>query len=436
MKVWIVEIGEPLPLEENVRLHRYGNYSKYLAEQGHEVTWWTSSFSHAIKKHLVEEDSVKVVDGVELRLIKGIGYSRNISLSRIQHQKHFAEEFFKQAEQLIQSNNRPDIIMAPIPTVDGAYAAVTLGKKHNIAVIADVRDLWPDEIRDLAPVPLRGLASWFLKKSYNKMQYVCKNASCIVGVSQSYLEYGLAQAGRPQSPRDFVFPLGYQIQNFDKEQKSKAEEWWKGLNVPSQAFKICFFGTIGKFFDLDTVLEAAKELGPDFYFVLGGDGSALEAYQNKSAQMGLKNVKFTGWLKGPQIQLVMKNSQAGLAPYSVDAKMSLPNKPFEYMSAGLPVISSIQKELKQILVNHEAGLTYLADSKKELISSILKLKHNPDLCTQMGRNSYQLFLKEFTTERVFAKATDKLQDIVQSFYQKKTSESVNTLTSSSQKMEL
>ena len=54
MKISIVEIGEPLPLEENVRLLRYGNFCRYLASKGHEVTWWTSSFSHMPKKHLVD----------------------------------------------------------------------------------------------------------------------------------------------------------------------------------------------------------------------------------------------------------------------------------------------------------------------------------------------------------------------------------------------
>jgi hypothetical protein len=45
MKVWIVEIGEPLPVEHDVRLLRYGLLTKELAKYGHEVVWWTSSFS-------------------------------------------------------------------------------------------------------------------------------------------------------------------------------------------------------------------------------------------------------------------------------------------------------------------------------------------------------------------------------------------------------
>lgn len=53
MKLWFTEIGEPLPNEKDVRLHRYGMLTKALAALGHDVVWWTSSFSHAVKKKCV-----------------------------------------------------------------------------------------------------------------------------------------------------------------------------------------------------------------------------------------------------------------------------------------------------------------------------------------------------------------------------------------------
>jgi len=410
LKIWILEIGEPLPLEPNVRLHRYGVFSKWLASQGHQVTWWTSSFSHAPKKNFVNENCQQVVDGVRMKFIFGKGYPRNISLARIRHQADFARQFLIQAE----IEEKPDVILAPIPTIDGATAAVQFASKHGIPVIADIRDLWPDEIRDLAPSFARGLAEVFLIGAYRKLRYVCSEASAICGVSRSYLDYGLKhRQRRVEKSVDFIFPLGYSPQKIAPDKLGQAETWFANLKIPASSFVSCFFGTIGKFFDLSTVIESARDLGEDFYFVLGGDGSSLEQFREQAR--GLKNVLFPGWLDAAQIQVIMKHSAVGLAPYSREAKMSLPNKPFEYMSAGLPIVSSIQYELKEILAARKAGLSYWADSKLELCGALKTLEKDPDLRREMGLNSLNLFEQEFSTEKVFARSMLDIQRVVENF---------------------
>lgn len=407
LKIWILEIGEPLPLEPGARLHRYGLFSKWLATQGHQVTWWTSSFSHTPKKNFVNGDCEVLQDGVRLKFIYGKGYGRNISFARIKHQSDFAAKFLVQAELAAE---KPDVIMAPIPTVDGAAAAVQFGRKHGIPVIADIRDLWPDEIRDLAPPIARPFAQLALFRAYQKLDRVCSEASAICGVSRSYLDYGLKHSGRPKS-LDFVFPLGYSAHQISKEKLEAAEKWYESLNIPKEAFVSCFFGTIGKFFDLDTVVRTARLLGPDYYFILGGDGSSLAEF--KTQAQDLKNVIFPGWLNAAQIQVVMKHSKAGLAPYARHAKMSLPNKPFEYMSAGLPVVSSIQYELKEILAENQAGLTYLADSVSEFSEALRHLRRDSVFRERSGANARALFESEFSSEKVFDHALTNIQRVVE-----------------------
>jgi glycosyltransferase involved in cell wall biosynthesis len=406
VKIWILEIGEPLPVEPGVRLHRYGLFSKYLASQGHSVTWWTSSFSHAPKKNFVDRDCVVEKDGVHLRFIFSRGYKKNISLARIKHQAEFGRRFLVQAQSVLDSGERPDVILAPIPTVDGAEAAVSFARKNRIPVIADIRDLWPDEIRDLAPRFARPMAELALFNAYRKLRHVCSSATAICGVSQSYLDYGIKFSGRFETENDFVFPLGYSVQNISDEDALEAETWFASLKIPSGAFVSCFFGTIGKFFDLSTVIEVARELGEDYYFVLGGDGSALEDFKKQAS--GLKNVIFTGWLDAAQIHAVMRHSNIGLAPYARHAKMSLPNKPFEYMSAGLCLVSSIQYELKDILDQNHAGFTYHADSQKELREILKHIRALPALEKEMGENARKLFEREFSSEKVFAKAEKQI----------------------------
>ncbi|MCB0378298.1 MAG: glycosyltransferase family 4 protein [Bdellovibrionales bacterium] len=393
-KIWILEIGEPLPLEPDVRLHRYGQYSHFLGEKGWDVTWWTSSFSHAPKKHLVDEDCVKMHGKAKIQFIKGLGYPKNVSLARIRHNAHFAKRFLEMAE----SYDKPDLIIAPVPTVNIAKAAVQFGKKHNVPVLTDIRDLWPDELVDILPKPARPLGRLLLTKSFKDMESVCKNATGIMGVSNDFIDYGLKFAKRQRGPNDFLFPLGYSSKALSPTDLEKGEKWFEktfGTNTP---FTICFIGTIGRFFDLKTVIDAARRL-PKIRFVLAGEGSHLSIF--KKMAEGLDNVYFPGWIKGPQIQALMKHSHVGLAPYCRDAKMTLPNKPFEYMAGGLPIISSLTGDLRDLIEEKGFGVNYQADSVDELIQAIEKIKKNPNLQKEMGKKSRALLNERFSTEIVF-----------------------------------
>ena len=49
MKIWLTEIGEPLPIDAGARLMRCGLLAQTLASRDHDVTWWASTFDHARK---------------------------------------------------------------------------------------------------------------------------------------------------------------------------------------------------------------------------------------------------------------------------------------------------------------------------------------------------------------------------------------------------
>lgn len=53
MNIWLVTIGEPLPIDEgNYRLLRVGILANLLVKKNHNVIWWTSTFNHIEKKTL------------------------------------------------------------------------------------------------------------------------------------------------------------------------------------------------------------------------------------------------------------------------------------------------------------------------------------------------------------------------------------------------
>lgn len=405
MRVWILEVGEPLPLEQDARLYRYGQFSRALAAQGHEVVWWTSTFSHAPRKFLVSGDRDVIVSGVTLRLIHGPGYFRSVSLGRVRHHRHFAAQFLRRAD----AYPKPDVVICPVPTLEGAEAGVIWARKNGVPVLVDIRDLWPDEIVDLAPSALRPAARFLLAPLYAQMRRICEGATSLTGVSGSYLDYALRFAGRARAGGDFVFPLGYSVQPLAREKLAEGRAWRDASPIRPGRFTVCFFGTMGHYFSLETVIEAIRILRREspIQAVLAGTGLNRERYMALAA--GMDEVIFPGWLTGPQIAAVMEISKAGLAPYKRGAKMSLPNKPFEYFSGGLPVLSSVTGELERIIAENECGISYRPESVPELCAAIRRLRDDEESRAAMGRNALSALRRRFSTESIFTDVSARLE---------------------------
>lgn len=421
LKIWFTEIGEPLPLEADVRLHRYGNLTQSLSRAGHDVTWWTSNFTHAAKRFVVDSDHVGEFNGVTLRILKGPGYRKNISPARFRHQAHFARRFYDAAQQMTP----PDILISPIPTLEAAELAVRYGKEKGIPVLTDIRDEWPEDFVRLAPKFARCAARLALHFYFKKVKYICKNATGILGISQRQLNYGLNFSKRQQGPNDGIFPLGYNTRQIDPAKVHEASGWWRQHGVTGDKFTLVFFGTIGPFFNLGTVIEAARKLSAEIplQFVFCGHGSRLDRYRTEAKD--LPNIIFPGWVNEPQIASLMKMAKVGLAPYASDAQsMSLPNKPFEYFAGSLPVISSIKGELSKYIADHDCGRTYEADSVESLCTAIRELYHKPDVREQMGSRANRLLNEQFTTEIIFDHLNRHLINVVERFKNQKPSVSV------------
>ena len=202
--------------------------------------------------------------------------------------------------------------------------------------------------------------------------------------------------------------MGYSTEPVDPEASRAATQWWLQQGVKPDAFLCCFFGTLGNFFNIQTLIDAAKILSREFpvQFVLCGDGKSLKRY--RKAASGVDAVLFPGWVDAPRISALMGMSAVGLTPYVNGARMSLPNKPFEYFSGELPVISSIRGELQGLLEQYECGFTYDADSVEELCSVLRALYRSPERRKSMGTNGRNLLEEKFTMERIARQFEDHL----------------------------
>jgi glycosyltransferase involved in cell wall biosynthesis len=413
-RIWIVTIGEPLPIDAGEpRLLRAGIIAKMLADAGHDVTWWTANFDHQKKQKRFPGETERIVQsGLRLILLDASPYSRNISIARVLNHRRIASAFTRRSA----SEARPDVILCSFPPIELAREVAIFGRRHNVPTVIDIRDLWPDVMVDLAPKSLRWLAKLVLSRMRRDTVETMSQATAVIGVTDEYRNWGLAQARRNASDYDRTFPFAYVDETPSETSQSAARDFWRshGVGVDSNAFVVAFFGTIGRQFDLATVIRAAKLLDDQKLpakFVLCGDGESLARYRTMAGDLG--SVLFPGWVNATQIWTLMRQSQVGLGPYvdSENFRKNIPNKIIEYLSAGLPPVTCLRGATKELLQTNDCGYYYQHGSAEELVRIIDETIREPAGLQQRSRNARSLFERSFAAERVYSDLIQFLGDL-------------------------
>jgi glycosyltransferase involved in cell wall biosynthesis len=326
--------------------------------------------------------------------------------------------FYRQLASSFERRTRneivPDIILCGMPTYEMALAAINHAKPRNIPVVIDVRDLWPDIFVDVVPYGIHWLAKLVLWPLFEATRKVFSEATCITAISSNYLEWALSYGNRAQCENDRVFHMGYKKAVLSETERQESYDRWSKRGVNKNSFIICFFGSINRLFNFETVIKAAKCLSEmnhsNIQFVICGDGERLSHY--KRLARGIQNVLFPGWVNISDISTLMDWAKIGLAPHAISDKMAtIPNKVAEYFSGGLPILSSLHGELEQILLRNDCGLTYEVGDIQSLVNAILYLCNNPQKRQQMGDNGRRLFETNFSADRVYSEMINHLEKV-------------------------
>ena len=411
MRIWLTELAEPLPMSPGRRLMRVGLLAERLASAGHDVTWWTSTFDHVAKVQRFPEDATERVAGnYGIELLHGPGYAGNRSLARVRHHRRSAAAFARRAARA----PAPDLVYCCLPTLEVTDAGVRYATALGIPSVVDVRDLWPDVFLRAVPAGLRLLGRWVLAGEYRRARRILRSATAIVAVSQGYLEWALRHAGRARAPGDRVFPHGYPVERFAPEQLAGARRQLEAVGVDPQRSVCSFVGTFGSTYDLGPVLATARALlergDRRAQFVFAGDGEGAREWRARAA--GLGNVVFTGWLSAAGIAALLEMSSVGLGAYADRAPQGLPNKLYEYLAAGVPILSSLRGESQALLTGAACGLTYAAGDPGSFAAALESLLADPEQRRAMGRRALAKFERDFRADAVYAALVRHLEGIV------------------------
>lgn len=410
MRVWLVTVGEPLPCDPGTpRLLRTGILAKVLAGRGHAVTWWTSTFDHAKKVQRSSSDCAVEVDGITIRMLRGCGYPRNVSLQRLLDHELVAGKFRASARHL----QPPSVILCSYPTIELAREVVRYGVRENVPVLVDIRDLWPDALYKLLPAGLRAAGRAIAFWPSVQATEVLRGCTGVLAVSEGYLQWGLRRVGRARTSIDGVYPLSYTIPEEDGPAGPAAGTKLVALGVDPAKTLVWYVGSFGRTYDLATVIRAARLLDDagetSVQFVVSGSGDGEK--EIRELVSGLRNVVLTGWIGAGEIAWLRRTAAIGLQPYADGAPQGLANKLFEYISAGLPVVSSLRGENETFLLDHGCGLNYDPGDARSLASQLQVLIHDAGRRREMGRRGRCAFDEFYSSEKVYGALASHLERV-------------------------
>lgn len=164
-----------------------------------------------------------------------------------------------------------------------------------------------------------------------------------------------------------------------------------------KASQVCYVGGIAQIRGIAQLVDAMARVKTDVRLQLGGRFSEPLVQAQMEQQPGWVRTDALGFLDRNGVRDLLQRSVGGLVtflpvPNHIDAQ---PNKMFEYMSAGVPVIGSNFPLWREIIEGHDCGICVDPLDPGAIATAIDFLVSNPERAEQMGRNGQRAVLKHF-----------------------------------------
>lgn len=263
--------------------------------------------------------------------------------------------------------------------IPGIFARWLRGKPF----VFEVRDLWPELPRSMGVI--KNPVLLFFMSLLEWASY--RSAHRCIGLSPGIVE-GIAKRGVEASKIKLI-PNGCDLTLF-----SGGDEPWRPAGVGESDLMAVFTGTHGVANGLEAALDAASELQRrgrrDIKFVLVGQGKLKDSLIRRAQKEQLSNVIFHPPVNKPKLAGLMKSADVGmqlLANIPAFYFGTSPNKFFDYISAGLPVLNNYPGWLAEIINKHNCGFCVPPEQPKLFADALEKAVDNKPMLQIKGENA-------------------------------------------------
>ena len=185
-----------------------------------------------------------------------------------------------------------------------------------------------------------------------------------------------------------------------------------GQALPVRPFIVYFCGHFIPLQGVEYIIEAANILrDEDIEFRLIGKGQTHKKIEMSIAKAGLGDkVKLLGEKKLEELPLLMSGAHVCLGIFGSTAKASrvIPNKVYEAVATGCPVITGDSLAEREVFSDKEILLARLADGQ-DLAEKIRQIKNDENLRINLARAGYEYFKTNLVPSVIVGRLVDSLE---------------------------
>ena len=291
---------------------------------------------------------------------------------------------------------RPEaLIVRDLPLCPTALHA---GRRFGLPVILDMAENYPALVR----------SNWEANR-HTLLDYAIRNPSAVSAVER----YCVQRVDRvlvviEESGERLVRDLGVPSDKIDvvgnTPPRARAEHQPRPLRDAARPLEVAYLGIfevprgIGEMLDAMALVRGRATVR----LTLVGDGRDMSIFREQAARLNLSNteVVFRGFLPHDEALAVVAGADVGIVPHhAVEAwNTTIPNKLFDYMAAGLAVITSDAAPAARVVRSTGAGEVFGTGNAAQLAEAIVRLS-DPTRCAAAGHAGQQAILDRFHWER-------------------------------------
>jgi len=288
-----------------------------------------------------------------------------------------------------------DVVWGTSPPIFQGLTAWLLARLKGVKFVFEVRDLWPE-----FAIAMKVIHNpWIIFLSTGLEKFLYRHADHLVVNSPGFIEPITAKGGRNIS----LIPNGVDPDMFDPLAKGEAFRKQLGLQ---EKFVVLYAGAHGVSNDLEVVLQAASLIKnqPDISFVLVGDGKEKTKLQQLALDLKLTNVLFVPSVPKENMKEILAAADCCVAILKpIDQyKTTYPNKVFDYMAAGRPVICAIDGVIRQVVENANGGFFVPPGNPQAMAEAVVKLKQMGEDARRLGENARAYVIQHFDRRKIAA----------------------------------
>jgi glycosyltransferase involved in cell wall biosynthesis len=269
-----------------------------------------------------------------------------------------------------------DLVWGTSPPIFQGVTAWMLARLKRAKFLFEVRDLWP-----LFAVAVGVLHNPILIRASEWLErFLYRHADRVMVNSPGYNEHVRVRGAK----RVELIPNGADPSMFDPADDGAAFRKSHGLE---DKFVALYAGAHGMSNDLGVVLQAAKMLeGTQVQIVLVGDGKEKPLLRSQADKMGLANVTFVPPVPKTEMASALAGADACIAILKPleEYKTTYPNKVFDYMAAGRPVVLAIDGVIREVVEAAGCGRFAAPGDPSALAEAIKQLALDRQEARRMG----------------------------------------------------